>query len=153
MDFVFVASYINFIKHFFCGLLSILFFMAPANLSGTTKKKLHDKKEFIQPEKPFLSLTEFKIPIFHSLHPYHTVTINCTLEVQEDSWVLAKFNVPYIYHYIFKDLYYALNFLWCAHEPPNKDTIKKRMLYVYKKHFTHKWPITDIHINSIKVQK
>ena len=153
MDFVNFKYSTYFIKQFFHGVLCTLMVMTPIDLCAETKKKSKDKKEFIQPEKPFLRLTEFKIPIFHSLHPYHTVTVHCTLEVEEDSWILARFNVPYIYHYMFQDLYYALNFLWRANEPPNKDAIKKRLLHVYNKHFTHKWPIKNIHINGITIKK
>jgi len=149
--FVAVNSFSFLIKIFFYGLLCTLMVIIPMNLCATTTPK--DIKEFIQPEKPFLRLTEFQIPIFHSLSPYHTVIIDCTLEMEEDSWALARLNIPYIYHHIFKDFYYALNFLWRANEPPNKKIIKKRVLYVYNKNFAHKWPIKNIHINEIKVQK
>ena len=153
MDFVSVKPYTYFIKRFFHGLLCTFILMTPIDTHAETKKNSKDKKEFVQPKKPLLRLTEFKIPIFHSLHPYHTVRVNCTLEMEENSWTQARLNIPYIYHNIFKDLYYALNFLWRANEPPSKNAIKKRLLYVYNKHFTHKWPIKNIHINGITVAK
>ena len=127
--------------------------MLSVDSHAATTDSPKDKKEFIQPEKPLLKISEFKIPIFHSFHPYKTVIVNCTLELTEDSWYVAKSNVPYIYHHMFVDLYYALNFLWRAHKPPNKDVIKKRLMFVYNKHFANKWPIKDIYVREVIIKK
>lgn len=153
MEFVIVIFSPYFFKQSFCLVLCGFLLTLSTDCCESRLGISKNKKEFIQPEKPFLTISEFKIPIFHSLHPYKTVIVNCTLELTEDSWSAAKSNVPYIYHYMFVDLYFALNFLWRAHKAPNKDAIKKRLMNVYKTHFAEQWPIKDICIGKIIIKK
>lgn len=113
---------------------------APPALSG-----------FSQPQKPHLSLSPFVIPILDKSNPYRTVYVRLTLTLKDDTWHIARVYTPYIYHALFKDLYYAFNFFWRGNVKPDLQVIRKRMLYAYKRSFNERWPIKDIVVHEIVV--